>query len=83
MNTNHQIPVDAAGSFEKALERAQEDVGVTSPIPEARHVGALPRNWEHAVGYDLDEPARWLAAWWEPASDEAMYDDGRLSGTGN
>jgi len=41
----------------------------------------LPRNWEHAFGYDGE--ARYVAFYWTPAGDEAMYDDGRVSGDGN
>lgn len=44
-------------------------------------VGILPKNWEKAFGYDIDQPRRWLAAYWEPTGNEAMMDDGRLSGT--
>jgi hypothetical protein len=41
----------------------------------------LPRNWEHAFGYDGE--ARCVAFYWTPAGDEAMYDDGRVAGDGN
>jgi len=41
----------------------------------------LPRNWEHAFGYDGDAPH--VAFYWAPAGDEALYDDGRASGDGN
>jgi hypothetical protein len=44
-------------------------------------VGALPRNWERAFGYDGE--ARYVAFYWTPAGDEAMYDDGQVSGDGN
>ena len=44
-------------------------------------VGVLPRNWERAFGYDGD--ARYVAFYWTPVGDEAMYDDGRVSGDGN
>lgn len=41
----------------------------------------LPANWERAFGYRGD--ARWLAAYWTPAGDEAVYDDGLVSATAN
>lgn len=44
-------------------------------------LGALPRNWECAFGYDGE--ARHVAFYWTPAGDEAMYYDGRVSGDGN
>jgi hypothetical protein len=44
-------------------------------------LGTLPRNWERAFGYGGD--ARLVAFYWQPAGDEAMYDDGRASGDGN
>lgn len=43
--------------------------------------GTLPRNWEHAFGYDGE--ARHVAFYWTPAGDEAVYDDGQTSGDGN
>jgi len=43
------------------------------PIP-------VPPQLETALGYEGD--ARFVAFYWEPAGDEAMYDDGRISGTG-
>ena len=50
------------------------------PIPSAAYVAPLPKNWEKAFGYEGE--ARWLAVWWTPAGDEAMYDDGLISGDG-
>jgi hypothetical protein len=44
-------------------------------------VGVLPRNWERAFGYDGD--ARYVASYWTPMGDEAMYSDGQISGDGN
>jgi len=44
-------------------------------------VGTLPRNWEQAFGYDGE--ARYVAFYWTPVGDEAMYDDGQVSGDGN
>jgi len=44
-------------------------------------VGTLPRNWERAFGYDGE--ARYVAFYWTPVGDEAMYDDGQVSGDGN
>jgi len=44
-------------------------------------IGRLPRNWERAFGYEGD--ARWLAVWWSPAGDEAVYDDGLFYADGN
>jgi hypothetical protein len=44
-------------------------------------IGALPRNWERALGYDGE--ARYVAFYWTPVGDEAMYDDGQVSGDGN
>jgi hypothetical protein len=35
---------------------------------------------ERALGYEGS--ATWVSFYWEPAGDEAMYDDGRASGTG-
>jgi len=52
----------------------------SSPTPEAIPVGPLPRNWERAFGYDGQ--ARWLAVYWSPVGDEAIYDDGRVAGDG-
>ncbi|MBI1925534.1 hypothetical protein HYR99_14935 [Candidatus Poribacteria bacterium] len=51
----------------------------TPPFESARYVGSLPRNWELAYGYRIERPARWIAAYWQPAGDEAMVDDGRTS----
>jgi hypothetical protein len=45
------------------------------------HLGTLPRNWERAFGYDGE--ARCVAFYWTPVGDEAMYDDGQVSGDGN
>jgi hypothetical protein len=42
---------------------------------------ALPRNWERAYGYP--GTARWIAVYWEPGCDEAMYEDGLMSGMAN
>jgi hypothetical protein len=44
-------------------------------------VGTLPRNWERAFGYDGE--ARYVAFYWTPVGDEAMYDDGQVSSDGN
>jgi hypothetical protein len=41
----------------------------------------VPPQLEQAVGYPGDAP-QWWAVYWEPCGDEAMYDDGRCSGTG-
>lgn len=41
----------------------------------------LPRNWERAFGYKGE--ARWLATYWTPYGDEAMYNDGQVSATAN
>lgn len=41
----------------------------------------LPRNWEHAFGYSGN--ARWLATYWTPCGDEAMFNDGQISATAN
>ena len=46
-------------------------LAVALPVP-----GMLPRNWERAFGYR--GCSRWLAVWWEPAGDEAAFDDGQL-----
>ncbi|MBN1657726.1 MAG: hypothetical protein JXA93_04960 [Anaerolineae bacterium] len=43
--------------------------------------GTLPRHWEHAFGYDGE--ARYVAFYWTPVGDEAVYDDGQTSGDGN
>ena len=43
--------------------------------------GTLPRNWERAFGYDGD--ARYVAFYWTPVGDEALYDDGQVAGDGN
>jgi hypothetical protein len=44
-------------------------------------VVALPRNWERAFGYTGE--ARCVAFYWTPVGDEALYDDGQVSGDGN
>jgi hypothetical protein len=44
-------------------------------------VGVLPRNWERAFGYDGD--ARYVAFYWTPVGEEAVYDDGQVAGDGN
>ena len=46
-----------------------------------RRIGTLPRNWERAFGYDGE--ARYVAFYWTPVGDEAMYDDGQVSSDGN
>lgn len=46
-------------------------LAVALPVP-----GMLPRNWERAFGYR--GCSWWLAVWWEPAGDEAAFDDGQL-----
>lgn len=43
---------------------------------------AVPPQLEQAVGLP-DTPARYFAIFWHPCGDEAEYDDGRSSGTGN
>ncbi len=40
----------------------------------------VPPNMEKALGYERD--ARYVAFYWTPAGDQAMYDDGEISGTG-
>ena len=40
----------------------------------------VPPMLEKALGYASS--AAWVSFYWEPAGDEAMYDDGRVSGTG-
>jgi hypothetical protein len=42
----------------------------------------VPPQLEAAVGLP-DTPARFFAVYWQPCGDEACYDDGRSSGTGN
>jgi hypothetical protein len=42
----------------------------------------VPPQIEAAVGLP-DTPARYFAVYWSPCGDEANYDDGRNSGTGN
>lgn len=42
----------------------------------------VPPQIEAAVGLP-DTPARYFAIYWHPCGDEAEYDDGRSSGTGN
>lgn len=42
----------------------------------------IPPQIEAAVGLP-DTPARYFAIYWHPCGDEANYDDGRSSGTGN
>lgn len=44
-------------------------------------VAAAPRNWEHAVGYDGG--AKYVAFYWDPIGDEAVWDDGCASADGN
>jgi hypothetical protein len=46
-----------------------------------KQVGMLPRNWERAFGYDGE--ARYVALYWTSVGDEAVYDDGQVSGDGN
>jgi hypothetical protein len=41
----------------------------------------LPRSFEKALGYG--GKMRWVAFYWTPAGDEAVYDDGFCSGDGN
>jgi len=41
----------------------------------------LPESFEAALGYQGE--LRWVAFYWEPCGDEAMYDDGFCSGDGN
>lgn len=41
----------------------------------------LPRSFEEALGYPRG--FRWVAFYWEPCGDEAMFDDGICSGDGN
>ena len=41
----------------------------------------VPPQFEAAVGYHGD--ARYVAIHWTPCGDEAVYDDGRISGTGH
>lgn len=41
----------------------------------------VPPMLEDALGYDGE--ARWVAFYWSPAGDEAMFDDGRASGDGD
>ena len=38
---------------------------------------------EHAVGYQNQRNARYLALWWEPCGDEVMVSDGIVSFTGH
>lgn len=40
----------------------------------------VPDGLEAALGYDGE--GRYLAAWWEPWGDEAIWSDGRLTATG-
>lgn len=44
-------------------------------------IGTAPRNWELAVGYD--GTARFVAFYWDPIGDEAVWDDGLASSDGN
>lgn len=41
----------------------------------------LPKSFEEALGYPGH--LKWAAFYWEPCGDEAMYDDGYISGDGN
>lgn len=57
-------------------------MGQEPVTPNAIKLNALlPRNWERVYGYDGQQA--WLSAHWEPAGDEAMCDDGLMSGTAN
>ncbi len=62
-----------------ATQRAWDIALSPPPFPQARFVGLLPRNWERAFGYR--GAARWLAVWWTPAGDEALFDDGQGQAT--
>jgi len=53
------------------------------PFETAVYIAPLPRNWEKALGYTPQTPRRWLLAYWTPFGDEAMYEDGIVSATGN
>ncbi len=41
----------------------------------------LPPSFEEAIGYKLGR--RWVAFFWEPCGDEAMFDDGYCAADGN
>jgi hypothetical protein len=41
----------------------------------------LPKSFEEALGYPGH--MKWGAFYWEPCGDEAVYDDGQISGDGN
>jgi len=41
----------------------------------------LPQSFKDALGYPGH--LKWVAFYWEPCGDEAMYDDGYISGDGN
>ena len=58
----------------EATQRAWDIALSPPPFEAAQFVGLLPRNWERAFGYRGS--ARWLAVWWTPAGDEALFDDG-------
>lgn len=62
------------------LPHRAEIVLVRLPV-EARYVGRLPVNWDRAFGYRGS--ARYIGAWWEPAGDEARYNDGIVAADGD
>lgn len=51
-------------------------ISLTIPVPPSPVL-------EHAVGYQYERNARYLALWWEPCGDEAMVSDGNISFTGH
>lgn len=87
----YYLAVDLAGdepvvapSIVQAKPGVQYQPLYTCPFCKAdlalRHF-RLPRNWEHAFGYNGD--AGQVSFYWTPFGDEAMYDDGHISGDGN
>lgn len=59
-----------------ALANGWSLIPLSIPVPPAPLL-------EHAVGYQRETAARFLALWWEPCGDETMVSDGRVSFTGN
>lgn len=73
--------VRVASSAPLAMSSREQFAGEPQPLPGTPLEVPVPPNLAEAFGYRGG--ARYVGFHWEPAGDELVYDDGRLSGTGD
>src|SRR5207244_734575 len=74
-------PGPLGAEIEEVMRRCREQLRSDPGVGRTLVPLPVPPNLAEAFGYRGE--ARFVAFRWEPAGDELVYDDGRLSGTGD